>query len=108
MQCLVTHHPWVADDGYGASTFGASVSLRALVEKKQVPRKTANGEMIMSTAHLTFLDRIQPHGASGRSEPIDARDELHLPDGTTGPIIGVDGMLDADDNRPYVLEVWLG
>ncbi len=44
-----------------------------------------------------------------RDFPIDARDVIILPDGTTGPIVHITGPpSDPKTGRPYFAEVWLG
>jgi hypothetical protein len=39
---------------------------------------------------------------------LDVRDKIVLPDGLTGPIIKVNGVVDPDTDEIYALEVMLG
>ncbi len=43
-----------------------------------------------------------------RQNPIDPRDKIVLPDGTTGPIVDVSGFVDQSTNLPYFSDVSLG
>ncbi len=110
----VQHHAWVSQDGFGAPSgpgpdgYAFPVPLRALVEQKLQLRQLGDGRLVKVKAKLTFLKVIVPNGASGRDEPIDPRDKLVLADGTTGPILDVQGMMDPGKGRPFFLELWFG
>lgn len=108
LQVAVTHEAWTGVDGQGSSSYAAGVSRDAIVEHKQRLVRTAAGEMLMARARLMFLEPIPDNGATGRREPIDPRDRITLPDGSTGPILDVQGMTDPATDRPYALEVFLG
>lgn len=108
MEASVTHTPWTGQDGYGADTFGAPVPRRAIVDMTRKPRVTRAGKLLMTIAEITFLEPITDNGASGRDEPIDTRDKIVLPDGSTGPIVSVGGPVDPVTGRPYLNTVLLG
>jgi hypothetical protein len=108
LQVTITHEAWIGNDAYGAPLFATAVARAALSEQKQVLRRTANGENVLSRTKLTFLDPISGNGADGRREPFDPRDRITLPDGTTGPILDVSGLADPTTSYPYMYEVYLG
>jgi hypothetical protein len=108
LQGTVQHAAWIGQDGFGADTWAAPVSRAALVDLTRKLRATQNGRLVMTVASITFLDVLSANGASGRTEPIDDRDKITLPDGTTGPIVSVGGFMDALTGRPLLNEVLLG
>lgn len=109
LQPLVSLEAWTGQDAYGQQTYAAAVSIRALVEQKvsQI-RSRLTGEMVMTTAKVSFLRPVAPNGAAGRAEPVDTRDRITLPDGFTGPIVAVNSFTDPTTSRGYLTEVYLG
>jgi len=108
LQVTVQHHPWVSDNTAGEPQFGDPVARRALVERKRrLIRTEERRELIMVTL-VTFIGPVTANGSPNRDEPIDPRDKVVLPDGTTGPILDVQGLLDPLTSRPYLYEVALG
>ena len=111
LQATVTHKQWIGpSDGYGTETYLDAVERTALVEFKQKMIKTGSGQLVMSRATVTFLEPIPPIGAGvdGRQEPIDSRDIITLPDGTTGPILDISGFVDSGTNAPFFGAVSIG
>ena len=108
LQVVVQHASWIGVRGQGEPLFTAFIGRRALVEQKASSLRNASGETVVSRAKLTLLDPIVRQGADGRREAIDPRDLFILPDGTTGPILAVNGLLDPSTGLPYLLEVYLG
>lgn len=104
----ITHEPWIGQDGDGTDQYDTPVVRRAVADLTRKPRYTSSGTLALSVAMLTFLDPIADNGAPTRHEPIDTRDRLTLPDGTTGPIINIAGPLDSGTSRPFLNEVTLG
>jgi hypothetical protein len=107
----VMHSAWIGDDAYGTSAYASPVARKALVDLSTAPRYSKQGESIETKATLTFLDVIPPTQANAgaiRANPIDPRDIITLPDGTTGPIIRIGGFVNADTHLPFVCEVTLG
>ena len=84
------------------------MSRQAVVERRQRLIRTATGEQVMSRHRILFPRPIAANGASTRQEPIDPRDVLTLPDGDTGPILEVTGVVDPSTSAPYSFEVWMG
>ncbi len=108
LQGNVTHTPWTGQDWDGAQTYGTPVLRKALVDLTHKLRKTDEGKLVMTVAVVTFLDVIPDNGASGRTEPIDVRDKIVLPDGTTGPLVRGGGFMDAVTGRPLLNEIMIG
>lgn len=109
LQATVQHSQWTGQDGYGHNSFAAPVSRRAVVDlTRKVRVRMEDGVLLMTIAEITFLDPIPDNGASGRKEPVDNRDKIVLPDGSTGPIVSTGGPLDAGTNRPFLNTVLLG
>lgn len=70
----------------------------AIIEWKQKMVRTVTGVEAVSRAMVTFLE---PHD-------IDEKDKMVLPDGTTGPILDMTGLVDPATGRAYFTTVWLG
>lgn len=108
LQCAVTHKAWIAQDVYGAAIYAGAASRLAIVEQKQQMRRTTTGELVMTTASVMFIYPVPPNGAAGRREPIDPRDVILLPDGSTGPLVDVAGFVDTKTTHPFFSEIALG
>lgn len=108
LQANVVLHRWSQSSGFGEAVYAAPITVTALIEQKQRLHAMSSGQTILTRAKITILTPLAPLGASGRTEPIDVRDKLILPDGTTGPIVDVEGLVDPDTNRPYLYEIWMG
>jgi hypothetical protein len=107
LQEAVEHVTWIGQDFMGAATV-TSVPRKALVEQKLHQRRLSDGTMVTVKATLTFLDVVAPNGATGRVEPIDTRDTFILADGSSGPVVDVDGFRDPGAARPFFLQVYMG
>ena len=70
--------------------------------------RTSTGADVVVRASVTFLTPLTANGAETRTEPIDPRDKIILPDGTTGPIVNISGPVDPDTGAPFLFEVLLG
>lgn len=108
LQANVMHSQFTGQDGFGTSSFGAAVSRPAIVSQKQRLHVLSSGQTVMTKAKIMFLRPIPPNGAADRTEPIDTRDKIVLPDGTTGPIVDVVGLTDPETSRPYFATIFLG
>lgn len=110
LQAEVEYRPWVDSSGKGKAIYGASQFLKAIVEPRQVLKSDKDGhEVRVQGSSVMFLQTIEPNGATDRrSEPIDPRDLIVLPDGTSSPILSVGGMTDPTTKRPYFCEVVVG
>ena len=108
LQDEVTLEAWIGDDSHGKPQFATPIAIKAIVEKKQQLVRLSTGQEVQQQTKVTFLEPVTPNGAAERREPIDPRDRIVLPDSSTGPILGVVGMLDSGTHAPYMLEVSLG
>lgn len=108
LQSSVAHSAWTGRDDHGKPTYATAVTRPALIEHEQRLLRTATGEEAQQMAKVTFLQPIAANGASGRKEPIDPRDKIVLPDGRSGPILAVEGLVDPDTSSPYLYVVRLG
>jgi hypothetical protein len=71
-------------------------------------RRMANGQEVMQRATVTFIGPVTANGAVDRQEPIDPRDKITLPDGSTGSILSIEGVADPSTSYPYMFVVALG
>lgn len=124
LQGDVQHSAWIGQDGFGKPVYGTVIQglditgqpttpnvpvvRKAVIELKQRERQV-QGRVIMTFAYLTFVGPIPVNGmTSERKEAVDPRDVFILPDGSTGPVVDVQGVLDSETNLMYAVEVWLG
>ena len=108
LQATVTHEAWIGSDEFGKASFATGVGRPAIVERRNRERQMSDGRTILTTAKITFLRPIPANGATGRKEPIDSRDRLTLPDGSTDPVADVEALVDPDTGRGYYAVVYLG
>ena len=108
LQATVQHAAWTGNQQDGTDSFATAVPLQALVEFKQRLRRLPTGREVLQQAELTFIGPVTANGASGRREPIDPRDQITLPNGYTGPILDVQGLVDPSTSAPYLVQVVLG
>jgi len=107
VQPKVTHRMWVGQNGFGAPIY--EEALRDMVvERKQRLVQRPDGKEVLSKHLLTHVGPIPPNGAAGRQEPVDPRDVFVLPDGTTGPSLATEGIVDKGTGAPFLHQVWLG
>ncbi len=95
-------------DGYTTSTFPyPAVTLRAIVEWKEMSMPGQSGVQVASRPTILFLDYAALMTAT-LGEGIKEEDKLVLADGTTGPIRTLDGFQDASTGKPIYTQVYLG
>lgn len=106
---------WAGQDSFGKVTYtpaspAAPRYYDAIIDIRD-EQKIIGGVTVNVKAEIIILEPVAPSGAPGtvkRNEPIDPRDIVILPDGSTGPIIGNPGILDPTTLRPYFIELTLG
>lgn len=108
LQDTVTHEAWVGQDFNGKPVFATGVTRAAIVERKVRIVKGIDGREIQSTHYVGFLRPIAPNGADGRQEPVDPRDRITLSNGSTSPIVSIDGFMDRAYDRPMYSQIFLG
>lgn len=96
---LVTHRSFVSSDAFGTtSPLGAAVTRSALVQRKQGILQTQGGQEIKYQAIVSFVGPVD----------VDARDEIVLSDGVTGPLyIPQGGLTDVTTGKPFLRVVYL-
>lgn len=106
---IVAHYAWTSEDNFGKKSYASPVNRRAIWEPgHQSKFDTNTGSVVQVKGKLTFLDPIEPNGAAGRIEPIDNRDLIVLPDGTSGPIYRPEGLYNPVSGAPFLIELWIG
>ena len=108
LQVPIQHSAWIGQDDYSKALYSPVASIRqAIVEMGPVAVRTTRGEIVFAKAKVTIIGPIPDNGASGRSEPIDPRDKIILPDGSVGDILEMSAPIDPATMRPYYYEVTL-
>jgi hypothetical protein len=106
----VTYHAWIGQTAAGDANY-KTVKLRAIVEQKLSRVKTVSGQEVPVQASLTFLDALPSFRAEtghARVNPVDPRDIVVLPDGTTGPLVSSSAPVDPGTNAGLVTQAWMG
>lgn len=109
-QGVVTFEAWIADsDSKGTRVYADPVPLLALIQRNPGDQEHPAGDELRTLAIVTFLEALPPVGAAGRDEPIDTRDRITLPDGSSGPITATKGgWIDPATGLPYMGQATLG
>jgi hypothetical protein len=97
LQPIVQHEAVLSVDGSGAIAFAAAVPRAALIDYSQKIVANQNGQMVVSQARITLLTPVA----------VTVQDQFTLPDGTTGPIISLSGVMDAETGTLIVEEIAL-
>lgn len=116
LQVTVKHYAWISTNVKGEHQYDPEYRNRkCLSQKKRARTRFESTSEIRQVTILTFLRAIAEHGSPGREEPIDPRDKIILPDGSTGPISDVSrkselqgGLDDPTTNQPYMYQVTIG
>lgn len=112
LQPTVWHLAWVGQDELGKDKYAEAVEYGAIVEDLVEMRQDITTGSVVATRHrVAFLEPVPdtaPLRDHARQQPIDPRDQIVLPDGTTGPIVSIEGLVDRRTDRPFFSQVWLG
>ena len=108
LQTTVLLSRWISQTYDGTPSYAAPISVKAVVEYKQEQRQSPSGQTRVSKAHVIIISPLDPLGSPDRSEPLDERDLVTLPNMTTGPILETSGVVDPVTGLPYMHEIWLG
>jgi hypothetical protein len=108
LQADITLERWEGQDVYGAPDYDDPENLKAIVDIREQQKRTETGQLVMLRALVILLQPLAANGAANRAEPIDPRDKITLPDGSTGPIVGSAGFIDPGTDKPYFHEIWIG
>lgn len=95
----VTHRPFVSSDAFGTvSAMGDPVLRSAMVQRQQGLLTTSGGQEIKYKAIVSFVAPVD----------VDARDEIKLSDGVTGPLyIPQGGLSDPATGKTFLRTVYL-
>lgn len=107
----VSHQAWVGADGRGGDLYATAANRRALIDLTKKVLHTTSGRYVNVFATLSFLDPIADTSANSgftRENPIDPRDILTLPDGSTAPIQQTGAFMDPVTSRPVFNDTILG
>lgn len=100
---------WTGDDPYGSSTYTDRGFIEAIVDLTSEDRTSPSGQVLRTGARIVIPRPLDPVGGlPERNEPIDMRDVFILPDGTSGPIVEINGFVNKETNSPYFADIWLG
>ncbi len=94
-------------DGFGTPNYATAVSLRAIVEWKEVQVPSSSGIVAANRPTVMFIDIAALMAATG-GEGVKEEDRITLGDGTTGPTRTLEGFFDAGTNRPIYTQIYLG
>ena len=108
LQDEVIHEAWIGTNFDGSSRYADPVPRPSIVEKKTRMVRGIDGKEISSSHYVGFLYPITPNGAEDRQEPVDPRDRITLSNGSTAPIVSLDGFMDRENDRPLYTQVFLG
>jgi hypothetical protein len=93
-QTYVTYRQWIGNEtGYGDEKLNPAKKIRAVVEFKQQNVTTSAGTETVSKLSVLFIDLPALMKATNNAG-LSVQDFIQLPDGTTGPILSLDGFVD--------------
>ena len=112
LQGQVEYHRYTGQSGTGVRTYTPplgtrTVLLDAIIDLTQKSVKSFSGELEVCNAMVMFLNVAQVADATN-DNGIGADDVLILPNGQTGPILTLQGFMDAGTSQPIATEVYLG
>lgn len=113
MKMDITFKAWIGQSGSGKPEYATPRTIRGLVDfaGRGAMRYTSAGVLIMQLCVIQFVDIIgdtTPNTGQDRSQPVDGRDILTLPDGSTAPVADTGGFGDSGTGQPFALSVTLG
>lgn len=95
LQDAISIEQWEGQNGFGEDTFSAPITevgglpLMAVVDMTQKARYVEDGKLVNTLATITLLMPVPENGSLAeprRTEPLDPRDKITLPNGRTAPI----------------------
>jgi len=115
LQGVIALSAWTGTDDYSKPTYANAVFIPAIIEDQTHLRRVGrskqdvvDGQEVVQKAMVTIPRPVAPNGAANRKEPIDPRDKITLPNGYTGPIMNINGIIDPATGLPYMFEIGLG
>jgi hypothetical protein len=108
LQAGITIEPWDGQDAQAMPSYDTAVAYDAIVDMTAHLIRDSKGEDVLAKATITILEPISDNGAAGRLEPVDPRDLITLPDGSTNPILNIQGLVNPDTDSGYMFVITLG
>lgn len=115
LQGVIALRAWIGTDDYSKPTYANAIFIPAIIEDATHLRRIGRGQTDITDAQETKLRSVitiprpvAANGAANRKEPIDPRDQITLPNGYTGPIVNVEGVIDPLTGKPYMFVIGLG
>jgi hypothetical protein len=113
LQSSIELHQWVGSDANGKERYATPpLTLSAVVDHESSVVKTADGQDVKAATYVLILQlvpsAVEVDSDNPRRNPVDERDKIILPDGSTGPILKVKGFVDSETNLRFYSEIWLG
>ena len=106
---------WTGTNIYSKPTYAEAIFVFAIVEDQMHLRRIGrskedivDGQELQLKSVITIPRPFPANGADDRKEPIDPRDKITLPNGYTGPIVNVEGIIDPATGYPYMFVIGLG
>lgn len=106
LQATVQFSRCTSTNAYGEPVYAAPVPLRAIVEWKLQNVYTEAGVLTSSRMSVMFLD-VAALASATAGAGVKTKDKIVLPAGETGPIISLDGFLDAGTGQPVATQAFL-
>jgi hypothetical protein len=99
LQSTITLYRYTGQGGLGSvRQYASPEEVLAIVEQKQILIKDATGQMVMSSAQVTFPRPIS----------ISIMDKIVLQNGYSAPILNTAGLVDSGTGNDYLTELYLG
>lgn len=105
------HHAWIGEKGNGEDIYASPTTFRAVADRTARIRETGDGGKVMVFATLTEVDGIASTTATfpwTRQNPVDPRDKIIFPDGSTAPITKAGGPQDPVTGVGFINEIEMG
>lgn len=107
-QGTVIYKQCLTKDEFGNKSLNSSgVPLKAIIDQTQRQVRTLEGQFMVVSASMDFLDVAAVKTATG-GLGFSIDDEFTLPDGKKRPTLSAGGFVDAGTTRPVVSTVMLG
>lgn len=107
LQATVQFSRCTGTDAFGNPVYDeGEVPLKAIVEWEQKAVQSQGGILVSSRITVLFLD-VAALAAATAGNGLTTQDKIVLPKGETGPIVGLEGFLDAGTGEPVATTAYL-
>jgi hypothetical protein len=116
LQVTIRIRAYTGQDGFGKKSYlpaspDPGTPYKAIVTMMDQLRPMPGGGSINIKAQVTILQPVLPTtplAGQTRQNPIDPRDIIILPDGSTAPIVSEPGLLNPSTGNQYFADILLG